>query len=84
MPNYIHFDTQTAAVISTSIAADDACRLMYITGGEGKIVTEEKTLAFSKRDIFVLPKKTRLEAISQGGYTRIMIRIDSDLADQFK
>ena len=84
MPNYIHFDTQTAAVIGTSIAADDACRLMYITGGEGKIVTEEKTLAFSKRDIFVLPKKTRLEAISQGGYTRIMIRIDSDLADQFK
>ena len=84
MPNYIHFDAQTAAVIGTSIAADDSCRLMYITGGEGKFVTEEKTLLFSKRDVCVLPKKTRLEAVSQNGYTRIMIRIDNELAEQFK
>ena len=84
MPNHIHFDAQTAAVIGTSIAADESCRLIYITSGEGKIVTEEKTITFSKRDVFVLPKKSRLEAISINGYTRIMIRIDNDLADQFK
>ena len=84
MPNNIRFDAQTAPVIGTSIAADDSCRLMYITDGEGKIITEEKALTFSKRDVFVLPKKTRLEAISDGGYTRIMIRIDNELADQFK
>ena len=41
MPNYIHFDAQTAPVIGTSIAADDACRLMYITGGEGKIIKDK-------------------------------------------
>ncbi len=84
MPDFIRIDTQEAAVIGASVAKDGACRIMYITGGEGKMTVAGKTIPFTKRDIIVVPPETNLETASTDGYRRIMIRIgDADAVSQF-
>lgn len=84
MPDYLRFDTQESAVIGASVAEDDACRLMYITEGDGKMAVGGKTISFFERDIFVLPPGTRLETSSASGYRRIMLRITGfDAAGRF-
>lgn len=84
MPDFIRFDTQESAVIGASLAEDDACRIMYITSGNGKMTAGGKNLSFFERDVFVLPQGTRLETSSASGYRRIMLRITgSDAVNRF-
>ncbi len=84
MPDFIRFDMQKVPVIGASVAEDDACRLMYITSGEGKMTVDGKTVPFAKRDVFVLPQGTRLETASVDGYKRIMLRIsNADIIGRF-
>ncbi len=77
MPDFIRIDTQEAAVIGASVAKDGACRIIYITSGEGKLSADGKVIPFANRDIFVIPPETGIETSSEAGYSRIMIRMDS-------
>lgn len=85
MPDFIRFDAQESSVIGASIAEDDACRLIYITNGNGTMTAGDKIISFGSRDVFILPPRTRLEIESNGGYKRIMFRIkNADATGQFE
>ena len=75
MPDFIRIDSQETAVIGASVAKDEACRIIYITDGSGKMTIGDKIIPFGKNDIFAIPPETELSTASESGYRRIMIRI---------
>lgn len=84
MPDFIRIDSQETAVIGASVAKDEACRIIYITDGSGKLTVGDKVIPFGKNEVFAIPPETELNTASETGYQRIMIRIGStDILSQF-
>ena len=84
MADFIRIDSQETAVIGASVAKDEACRIIYITDGSGKMTIGDKIIPFGKNDIFAIPPETELSTASESGYRRIMIRIgNADILSQF-
>lgn len=84
MPDFIRIDSQETAVIGASVAKDEACRIIYITDGSGKLTFGDKVIPFGKNEVFAIPPETELNTASETGYQRIMIRIGStDILSQF-
>ncbi len=84
MPDFIRIDSQETAVIGASVAKDEACRIIYITDGSGKLTVGDKVIPFGKNEVFAIPSETELNTASETGYQRIMIRIGStDILSQF-
>lgn len=84
MPDFIRIDSQETEVIGASVAKDEACRIIYITDGSGKLTVGDKVIPFGKNEVFAIPPETELNTASETGYQRIMIRIGStDILSQF-
>ena len=84
MADFIRIDSQETAVIGASVAKDEACRIIYITDGSGKLTVGDKVIPFGKNEVFAIPPETELNTASETGYQRIMIRIGStDILSQF-
>lgn len=84
MPDFIRIDSQETAVIGASVAKDEACRIIYITDGSGKLTVGDKVIPFGKNEVFAIPPETELNTASETGYQRIMIRIgNTDILSQF-